>query len=117
MGRMIALYLLSSGYELATTNDPDAVEPRLVTDPPDLIIFNTGMQAEIKSSYISRWREAMPNIRIMEISPNPYIWSSSVAPQDVGAPDRFLDIPFDLEGLGQAVKECLASPADESGRE
>src|SRR5215207_674676 len=59
MGRMIALYLLSSGYELATTSDPEAIEPRLITDPPDLIIFNTGLEAAQKSAYINRWREAV----------------------------------------------------------
>jgi DNA-binding response OmpR family regulator len=115
MGRMIALYLLSSGYELATTSDPEAVEPRLVTDPPDLIVFNTGMEAAMKSSYISRWREAVPSLRILEISPNPYIWKGNIAPQDIGAPDRFLNIPFDLDGLGSAVEQCLSTPSDESG--
>jgi DNA-binding NtrC family response regulator len=109
MGRMVALYLLSCGSELASTNDPEAVEPRLVTDPPDLLIFNTGMEAERKSAYISRWRDAVPNLKILEISPNPYIWNASVQMPDVGAPDRFLEIPFELEGLGDAVAECLQS--------
>jgi len=116
MGRMIAVYLLSSGYELATTNEPDSVEPRLVTDPPDLIIFNTGMEAETKSSYISHWREAVPQLKILEISPNPYILRGNVPVQEIGAPDRFLDIPFDLDGLSAAVEECLRAPSDDSGQ-
>jgi DNA-binding response OmpR family regulator len=115
LGRVIALYLLSAGYELATTSDPEAVEPRLVTDPPDLLIFNTGMAAEEKSFYISRWRGAVPNLKVLEISPNPYIWASHVQPKDVGAPDLFLDVPFDLDELGAAVEGCLNAPGDALG--
>ena len=109
MGRMIALYLLSSGYELTTTDEPESVEPRLITDPPDLIIFNTGLEADTKSSYISRWREAAETVKILEISPDPYIWSRNLAPEQIGAPDRYLEIPFSLEGLGAAIEQCMAA--------
>jgi len=113
MGRMLAMYLLSAGYELASVVSPDAVEERLLVNPPDLIIFNTGLDAAEKSLFINRWRQTAPTIKVLEISPNPLIVRPSIRPAEVGAPDLYLDIPFKLDELGQAIETCLGQSAQE----
>nr|ANA08033.1 hypothetical protein 5G4_004 [uncultured bacterium 5G4] len=86
---------------------------RIASQDHNLIVFNTGMPAEQKSAFIRRWREERPGIKVLEISNLPYIWHP-IPIGEVGAADRYLPIPFDLEKLTTVVEECLNEQANTS---
>src|SRR6185295_4482891 len=109
MGHVIGAYLMDAGFEIARVTTPDEATERLDLAPPDLIIFNTGMPAEMKSSYINQWRARAPATKILEISEYPLIIAPTINPSDVGAADMYVPIPFDFDRLPEFVAECLAS--------
>jgi DNA-binding response OmpR family regulator len=113
MGHLIAVCLIDAGYEVARVNTPEEVSERIASQDHNLIVFNTGLPVEQKSSFIRGWREERPGIKVLEISNVPYIWRPMPI-GEVGAADRYLPIPFDLEKLGAVVEECLSEQASTS---
>ena len=108
MGHVIGAYLMDAGFEIARVRTPDEATERLGLQQPDLIIFNTGMAAEMKSSFINQWRGIAPATKILEISEYPLIISPTVQPSEVGAADMYVGIPFDFDRLPEFVEESLA---------
>jgi hypothetical protein len=48
--------LLDAGHEVAKVATADEVADRLLHEPPDIVLFNTGLPAALKSDFISSWR-------------------------------------------------------------
>ena len=108
MGHVIGAYLMDAGFEIARVTTPDEATERLELQQPDLIIFNTGLPAELKSSYINRWRAVAPATKILEISEYPLIVAGgSLLASEIGAADMYVQIPFDFDKLPDFVAECL----------
>jgi DNA-binding response OmpR family regulator len=112
LGRVVGLTLLDAGFQVALVKEPEDVLERLQENPPQLIVFNTGLPAEAKSAFIRSWREQAPDVKVLEISENPLIIASPSSSLDVGRADRYLTTPFRWERLPDVVRECLGEPPD-----
>ena len=109
LGRLLGVYLLEAGYEVARVSQPEETAGRLLDSRPDLIIFNTGLPPEEKSRYIHGWRELAPEARVLEISESPLITDTSdVDLERLGKPDACLPMPLDFDLLVETVADSLA---------
>ena len=108
LGRVLGISLLEAGYAVSKVNQPEDVEARIVNSPVDVVVFNTGLAAQLKSDFIHGWRQVAPTIKILEISEEPLIKSAAgIDMEKVGAPDGYLAIPFLIEELPNAVESLL----------
>jgi DNA-binding NtrC family response regulator len=110
LGVFMGMRLMDAGHDVGKVETPDLVAERLSSGPPDVIVFNTGLPAREKADFISSWREACPRVKILEVSENPLIIGRQTEDLErVGAPDAFLEIPFDFSDLIVAVDDLMAA--------
>src|SRR5207249_792572 len=68
LSRMMAVFLLDAGFEVATAETVDKALAKVTTYQPDLIVFNTIMDDETKRRSIDQLRAASSNSKILDVS-------------------------------------------------
>jgi DNA-binding response OmpR family regulator len=115
LGRLMALYLIDRGYQIARVSNADEVAPRLDGERPEIVIFNTGLPPAEKSTYIHEWKSSSPALKVLEISEQLFITSAeSVDLSRLGRPDSVLPLPFDFARLPEVIESLLSGDGGQS---
>lgn len=66
--RMMAVFVLDAGFEVATANSPEAALERVARYLPDVIVFNTFIEDEAKRHCIRELHERSPRSKVLDVS-------------------------------------------------
>jgi CheY-like chemotaxis protein len=123
LARMMAVFLLDAGFEVATCESAEHAIERVRAYKPDVIVFNTIMEDVRKHACISRLREHSGGSKILDVSveKNRLVrgivdghieGGSGDAPAgrgSAGDADGRMRLPFEATALIGAVRSLLDS--------
>ena len=128
--RMMAVFLVGAGYEVASVESAPAALDRLADYAADVIVFNTVIGDDEKAELIADLRQRSPGSKILDVSAEKTrlargiiqeMPKASDAPRARGA-DGYLDLPFEATMLLGAVAalisgESAPTPSDVIARD
>jgi CheY-like chemotaxis protein len=128
--RMMAVFLLDAGFEVATADSVDKALTKVKTYKPDLIVFNTVMDDATKRHSIAQLRDGSPASKVLDVSiEKNRLMRGIVAGHDgdgalntvsldgasaqpgtpgAGNADGFLQLPFEASLLIATLNELMA---------
>jgi len=107
LGKWIGLNLADAGHVVIQVRRPEEAHVQIETSRPDLVIFNTGLPAEVKGLFIRHWRELQPKTRVLDITDDAD--GAEAGPGGWSEADSYVRVPFMMERLIEVVEGLLDS--------
>jgi len=108
--RIITWALIEAGYEVAAVAETGSAIAKVGAWQPDVIVFNTVIEDDVKSRALDEMRQLAPNVLVVDVSEEKNIRARGLITRsmDGAKADAKLSMPVPTDALVAAVHDVLA---------